>query len=365
MQVPKDFLLKGVYTGQDTEPLISDDKIDTERRQLSTRVKRTLNVALGLGVMHLCISMVLFILVVSDQERVFRNDLDVLKATTCVKGHHNIFNAFQRIAVGRKMMIAVCIIMFHLLSGVFQTAPFLSRWTFYPIEYAHRIHTNNIMYLRYMEYSLSAPLVLISISLVIGVMDIFTLVFIGVLTMLCMLLGLIADMVRWTRRSSPVPDKRRMGYIVWALHFMGWVAVITSWVVILNGFYSAKHNLIAVNSTVCDVPRHLFNVTGTMPGNTTISKLSKPIEIPDFVEPLVWVEMFLFSIFGFVQLWQLSVEGGETIMITRKQWEGEDKVKREEFIGWACETAYVCLSFISKTVLGVVTFTNVLFTNDV
>lgn len=357
MQVPKDFLRKVGDKSGSYEPVADPVK--------PYRVRMVCFFACGLGAMHLVISILFLSLALTNQERIFRHDTHILQATTCWKGQHNLFSVFESIDITRKKVITMCIIIFHLLSGLFQLSPFILHRSFYPTDYAHRICTNGIMYLRYTEYSLSAPLVLIAMALVIGILDIFTLMFIGVLTMFCMILGLVADMLRWTTRTADIADKSRLCKLFWLLHWMGWVTVAVPWVVILTGFYSGKHNMLSTNSTICDAPTHLVNTTGTIPFNTTASIQKRPIpEMPAFVEPLIFVEGFLFAVFGFVQLWQFTVELGVTNMITRNLWIGDDKKKRDEFIGVVCESTYVFLSFCSKMILGVVTFSSVLFTND-
>jgi hypothetical protein len=346
MQVPKDFLL-----GTDPQPKDFLLGPDAQERLLNknvnpNRVKHTLYWALGWGCMHLFICLGFLIVTITNQEKIFRHDVDVVHSTTCWKSQHDLFNVFEPINVSRKKMIAGCIIIFHFLSGFFQTVPFWWYQTWYPKEYAHRIETNGIMYLRFTEYSLSAPVVLIAISLVTGIMDIFTLVFIAVLTMLCMIMGLAVDILRYMIQTATVndKDKARIWKLIILLHAMGWVAISAPWATILIGFYTGKRNIISTSDSAC--------------GSANYSGPLITAEIPGFVEPLLWTECVLFSVFGFVQLLQLY-RGSRTFR------DADDRTKRNEAIGVWCERAYVGLSFFSKTFLGVMTFGNVLFADDI
>jgi hypothetical protein len=344
MQVPKDFLLG--TDSQEKESLIglsSRSRLartgvpqeDSRVVAVEVGVQRTLYWALGLGCMHLIAFVIFLSMVIAQQDTIFLHDVDVVRPIPCWKSQYDIFNVFESINMPRKKTIAGCVIIFHFLSGFFQTVPFWWYKTLYPPGYAHRVGTNGIMYLRFIEYSLSAPTVLVAISLVVGIMDIFTLVFIATLTMLCMIMGLSVDILRYMAQTATVNDKARLWKLIIGLHCMGWIAIAVPWYTILAGFFSGKSNILSTSDNVCGKSIQIEGVI---------------VELPAFVQPLLFTECVLFSVFGFVQMWQLYVQG----------WRDTGN----EFIGVWCERVYIFLSFASKLTLGATTFASILFADD-
>jgi uncharacterized membrane protein YhaH (DUF805 family) len=119
------------------------------------------------------------------------------------------------------------------------------------------------------------------------------------------------------------------------LHCMGWIAIAVPWYTILAGFFSGKSNILSTSDNVCGKSIQIESVI---------------VELPAFVQPLLFTECFLFSVFGFVQMWQLYVQG----------WRDTGN----EFIGVWCERVYIFLSFASKLTLGATTFASILFADD-
>ena len=152
------------------------------------------------------------------------------------------------------------IISFHLLSFVFQFIACITDCTG-PIlgyQYSKMIESNKNP-LRFIEYSFSASIMLISIALLNGVTDINLITSIAVLTSACQLCGLAVEYVNQIR-------------IKWLLHFTGWLQFFWAYGIIGHAFFKS------------------------------IDAAQGP---PDFVYIIVIVLFLLYASFGFVQLFEL------------------------------------------------------------
>jgi hypothetical protein len=190
------------------------------------------------------------------------------------------------------------IISFHILSFVFQSFAAITNKTG-PIcgyKYSDMI-LNNKNPLRFIEYSFSASIMLISIALLNGVTDINLITSIGVLTSACQLCGLAVEYVENIQ-------------IKWLLHITGWLQFCWAYGIIGHAFFKS---IDAASDT-----------TGGGP--------------PSFVYAIVILLFLLYSSFGVVQLTELSCE--------------INPYKKEQ--------AYVILSLTAKLLLGWMIFSNVL-----
>jgi len=192
------------------------------------------------------------------------------------------------------------IISFHLLSFIFQ---FLATFTDYtgPIlgyQYSKMVESGKNP-VRFIEYSFSASIMLISIALLNGVTDINLIISIGILTSACQLCGLAVEFIEDFT-------------IKWLLHLTGWLQFCWAYGIIGYAFFKSIE-VAKENST---------------PGP------------PNFVYIIVAVLFLLYASFGFVQLIEL--------------------IYRSNFNPLTKEKAYVILSLVAKLLLGWMIFSNVL-----
>jgi hypothetical protein len=107
---------------------------------------------------------------------------------------------------------------------------------------------------RYFEYAVTAPLMIVIISILFGLRDVFTLIALAFLCSSTMLFGVLQS---WDNTSSST-----------AAHWMGWVPFIVMWAIIMKFF----------------------------------EIMSKTNDVPDFVVLVIILEFILFGCFGLVQL---------------------------------------------------------------
>ena len=193
------------------------------------------------------------------------------------------------------------IIGFHGLSFVFQTAAMCTCKSFGKENYVKDIEENGTNTLRMVEYSISATLMQIAIALLLGVWQRLTIIGIAFLTVVTMLLGLVAEQVRTTNLK-----------IAWLAHIIGWISMLGVWIILGRQF--------------------AFTV------------MESPNGPPEFVYAIVVVIGLLYSVFGFVQAYQL--------WYTNK--------KDPAVLNTKVEMAYVVNSLVSKTFLGWMIFSNAL-----
>jgi hypothetical protein len=199
------------------------------------------------------------------------------------------------------------IIVFHFLSFVFQTLA-MAEWKIpccgvscVRTNYIEEVDKTGTNPLRMIEYSVSATLMQISIALILGVWDRLTIIGVAVLTAVTMISGLIAEQLKYDRKS-----------IAWIAHFNGWLSMIGVWVILGRQF--------------------LFTIE---------KSTEKP---PNFVYAIVGVIGILYTGFALVQTIDLALTGAEK------------SIKRHR----AIELSYCVLSLTSKTFLGWIIFGNAL-----
>lgn len=173
--------------------------------------------------------------------------------------------------------------------------------------------------LRFVEYSLSSPLMLIAIALLSGIFELYALIGIFFAMFSCNILGLLAEHLasmkpmqrsdeenRLLRTTTDSSARTEHLTVTWIAHIAAWLCVVAAWLPILLAF-------------------SLGNSEGT-------------VAAPDFVYIIIATMFILFNTFGINQLLELSgVYGHET-----------------------AELVYIMLSLTSKSLLGWMIFANVL-----
>lgn len=239
--------------------------------------------------------------------------------------------------VSLKTYLAVIVVSFFALSAVFQAAQGLNK-----NNYMDRVVNNRVNLLRYVEYSLSASLMMVGIACTLMIYDFFTHILIFTLTFLCMHLGLVADYIRVLQNSvtkineatenvvqmdteiHPSSCIKDMGKLKWFTHWLGWIAIMVPYLAVFVWNYLRT----AFRSSDC------------------MRDLAIGTEIPDippWVHMIILSQFTLFSIFGFVQYRQF----------TRKD--------SPEIVGLATEHSFILLSLVAKSLLGWLLAFNVLF----
>ena len=198
--------------------------------------------------------------------------------------------------------IAWIVISFFLLSALFQGLALLE-------SYNYKKRKDN--WLRFVEYTFSASIMLVAIALINGIFDQTVIVFIAVTCAACQLCGLIAEQLlnmskNMSKNTSLQTFQETLFILAWVAHGIGWLLVGTSYYFILH-FYM-------------------------------LSNEKSSTEAPEFVTVIVFSILGLFASFGFVQLLQMT----STIDFAQ------------------AEFTYVILSLTAKSILGWIIYANVL-----
>ena len=175
--------------------------------------------------------------------------------------------------------------------------------------------------LRYVEYSITASLMIVCIGVQVGILQVFTLLGMGFLTWATMLLGLLTHFAyeAWSFLASETNRgvgrdtfARIQAFLVmnkWLVvlpHLVGWVTCIVAYYPILHAYQLVKDN--------------------------------SPDGPPDFVNYIVNAQFGLFIGFGFVQLYEMAY----------KLWfdpSDPDRYTRRATL------MFICLSLIAKSIL--------------
>ena len=251
----------------------------------------------------------------------------------------DIRNEYAFLEFRRKNVIQFCVVAFHLLSALFQGIPnvlYICKIKWFQ-DYIHdTIALNGAPKLRYIEYTFSAPLVMVAIALSFGILEIYTLVAIAALTAGCMQFGMVADLLRVYARdlhkAAQVGSKHTdlsdmqsgIVLIVYYLHVLGWIAITIPWCVLMIIYYDLKNNTF---DDVCGLPA------------TSISKM------PGWVDMIAWGQLILFSSFGLVQAAQITLF----------------KNSKSAALGATVEIIFITLSLTAKAILGLTIHSSVLF----
>ena len=194
------------------------------------------------------------------------------------------------------------VISFHILSFVFQSFAALTNFTGPVLGYKYSdMVAKSTNPLRFIEYSISASVMLIAIALLNGVTDINLVVSIAVLTSACQLCGLVVEY------SHDLLLK-------WLLHLTGWLQFGWAYGIIISAFFKSIDN----------------SADGAGP--------------PQFVYVIVVMLFLLYSSFGFVQF-------AELVCLSRQN---------GTMYPYVTEISCVVLSLTAKLLLGWMIFSNVL-----
>lgn len=173
-----------------------------------------------------------------------------------------------------------------------------------------------VNWIRYLEYSISAYCVLLSVALLAGITDICLLVCFSVLCHVCMILGLCAEWCLrcywYTHVKGPKNDilSNVLKRCALTLHVTGWICIATPLVIIVSYYRQWWNNGCDPNSVQ-----------------------TKPPSV------VIWVvigEVILFICFGFVQIFQFMFP--------------DERLKTE--------STYIILSVVSKGLLGILVSAN-------
>ena len=190
------------------------------------------------------------------------------------------------------------IFFFHLLSFIFQMGALLPAY-----EYSKKVLEGRNP-LRFIEYSLSASLMLIAIALLTGVRDVVILILICVATAACMFCGAACEYLP-------------TGTLRLVTHLVGWVCILAAYMPILLYFFVANYQ-----------PHQA-------PTNPAA---------PDFLYNIVISQVLLSQSLGCAQPLQLY----------GKNWTFVGAIGREP------EVAYTILSLTAKSILGWMIYANVI-----
>ena len=126
-----------------------------------------------------------------------------------------------------------------------------------------------VNWVRYVEYSITASIMIVIIALEIGISQWSTLVGLIGCTWSCMMFGLLADIISRLQDTGTLYKWADTGK--WIAHFAGWMAIIFPFFVII----------------------------------ITFQNVFRDSEAPDYVSLLIWGETLFFVCFGVVQSYQL------------------------------------------------------------
>ena len=223
------------------------------------------------------------------------------------------FSITKKEITAHQLSLTWLIAIFFFLSFAFQMA------AYFPQLYAYEELLRRGRHpLRFIEYSLSSPLMLVAIALLCGIFEQYALIGIFLAMFSCNILGLLAEHLASMKPKEKTDEEDRLLRsldnraqqehltVTWIAHVAGWLCVIGAWLPILVAF-------------------SVSNSEGTE-------------SAPDFVYVIIATMFILFNTFGINQLLELSgVYGHET-----------------------AELVYIMLSLTSKSLLGWLIFANVL-----
>lgn len=230
----------------------------------------------------------------------YQNDQhDQLYQVTTPYGNWTNINGTMRVlpessVVIEDLSLNWSIFTFHLLSFIFQLLVLIPQY-----RYEEMVEKKGQNWLRFVEYGISASIMLVCIALTTGVRDFITLFMICILNIVTQALGAFNER---TRDAS----FRLASFI------LAWVACLSAYAIII--WYYA----VAVSKS--------------------------DVEVPVFVTWIIIGQCLLFNLFGFVQL----------IQIYGRKWACIGIVGRE------AELSYCILSLVSKTLLGWLIYANVI-----
>jgi hypothetical protein len=205
------------------------------------------------------------------------------------------------------------IVLFHFLSFAFQMCNSCRHDSYYQTFKDGQTHLSH-----FLEYSISASVMITTMSVQLGVHDAYTLVGVFFNGWACMVFGFVAEILF----QNNVPKIEILSFKFsphWIAHIAGWITLV-----------------FAVAAAVSSLSAFLTCMDG--------------VRLPDFVIPLITTEMLLFLSFGGVQIVDFLYKPAYVST--------ETDTNYEKRVRWAfrVELMYIILSLIAKSVLGFVVY---------
>jgi hypothetical protein len=201
-----------------------------------------------------------------------------------------------------KVSVEKELISFFYITSFFHLFYFLN-----PMNIYSKMIENQNNWIRWIEYSITATLMIRIIAILSGVRDQFTISLLTTMTFCIMLLGQVGEKSLSIYNTSKSTSKSIDSFLSLAKF-----STLIGWVLMIIVFYTIVQQYLYIKDSIDDLP-------------------CQGVKIPDFVTGVIISQVFLFSLFGFVQLYQIfnNVQDYNNI-----------------------EKSYIFLSFLSKVVLG-------------
>lgn len=195
-----------------------------------------------------------------------------------------------------------------------ETEPLIIISIFYLLSFLFQFHTSNYWpfckpyykinnEIRFIEYSISASLMLITIAFQIGITDIYLLTNMFFNCFSCMIFGLLSQILMYDQKNTIIGIPL---YII--THLCGWLTLCISYYPIIDVFYSS------------------IDCSNT--GNKSI---------PEFVKIIIILQALLFTSFGFIQIFDFIFK----------------KLKyNKNLVNMIVDFMYILLSLVTKSLLG-------------
>jgi hypothetical protein len=245
-----------------------------------------------------------------------------------IKGNRGTFLVNPRAAAPTfRVSLFWLIFSFHILSAIFQGYAGCRRKT-----YVSNIIDRGVNPLRFVEYSVSATIMLLCIALVSGIDEYYAIIAIGTLTFITMILGLVAELLFDDRRSD-----HTLKQLGWVVHFTGWVTMLVAYL----GFIFKQYFFSIQKSE---------EQGGEGP--------------PDWVTVIIFAVFGLYNIFGITQFLQLWCKYPVTRACMGKPVNYKDKGVCGTPINIFIEIMYVSNSLVTKTLLGWMILANLVIEDE-
>jgi len=255
-------------------------------------------------------------------------------------------------------LIGWSIVGFFLLSSAFQV---IISWR--ATAFKHFLLVDAVQVNRYVEYTLSASLMIIATLAAFGITDAIILTFAFFITAGCMLAGLLADKfshmdTQWRKvqieddavtQTAVQPQLRR-----WAVgcHVLSWVYFVVVWNLLRWYLYTRTLLDSDTRDAQCDVP----------PDN---SMWALPADMTWALQLIFWGQLLFWAAFGVVQVRQFVRRGTLAGLLPATAYREAMYTDQNEVWNTAiqAEQSFVCLSIGAKTILAWLLLTRVLARN--
>jgi hypothetical protein len=259
----------------------------------------------------------------------FAFQLTVSLMSTCQSGYTNIFHSKEPDDESYDSMFGTDVV-------TEEQYPQLEQWCSSMLSF-------NAM--RFVEYTFSGSLVLITIAMIAGIVDVELLVCMFLLSAACMMLGMVAEYamrgklaIKAVEKNLPAQSlsplasiltiiRGQLGVVFWISHILAWVCIIVPWYIIYI-HYRAWWQQCGVSNTS----------SKPAAGASAAPAIIVQPQPPDFVKIIVFVQAILFLSFGLVQFVQYFYPHKRRVV----------------------EVVYISLSLTAKVLLGAILAANVL-----